>query len=308
MLGGYCLRYGRPLAAGGIDLPITRRGDQRQDVRQRLGRTRPASPHGTCARPERQRRAKPKRSQRANAPNGRQSPKINAARPMKPRPAVMFSLNEPINLIESTRGRAPGASPRPTTAATRLVHRDPDRVGGPRMTPTSESEDRTCAAQDDVRDDQRQERHPDHQVEMAEHRTEERDVIRAGDVHVRDLRDRARRAVVAVDLDEEVSGHTEGEKVDSRPADDLVRAQLNRDESVNQRGAAAGNDGAERGRAPSCGACPPRTAKNAPVSIIPSRPMFTTPLRSENMPPIAANVSGVAKANIAVKSGVHETT
>jgi len=52
----------------------------------------------------------------------------------------------------------------------------------------------------------------------------------------------------------------------------------------------------------------PSTAKNAPVSIIPSSPMFTTPLRSENMPPSAAYVRGVAKTNIAEKSGVHETT
>jgi hypothetical protein len=37
-----------------------------------------------------------------------------------------------------------------------------------------------------------------------------------------------------------------------------------------------------------------RIAKNAPISIIPSSPMFTTPERSLNMPPIAANVSGVA--------------
>ena len=37
-----------------------------------------------------------------------------------------------------------------------------------------------------------------------------------------------------------------------------------------------------------------RIAKNAPISIIPSRPMFTTPARSLNMPPIAAKVSGVA--------------
>ena len=36
--------------------------------------------------------------------------------------------------------------------------------------------------------------------------------------------------------------------------------------------------------------------------------MFTTPLRSQNMPPSAAYVSGVAKMNIALKSGVHETT
>src|SRR5438477_172229 len=38
----------------------------------------------------------------------------------------------------------------------------------------------------------------------------------------------------------------------------------------------------------------PRAAKNAPESIIPSSPMFTTPLRSENMPPIAATGSGGA--------------
>ena len=42
----------------------------------------------------------------------------------------------------------------------------------------------------------------------------------------------------------------------------------------------------------------PRIPKKQPESIIPSRPMFTTPLRSENMPPIAANASGVAKTNM----------
>ena len=34
--------------------------------------------------------------------------------------------------------------------------------------------------------------------------------------------------------------------------------------------------------------------KKAPISIIPSRPMFTTPERSENIPPMAAKMSGVA--------------
>ena len=29
----------------------------------------------------------------------------------------------------------------------------------------------------------------------------------------------------------------------------------------------------------------PQIAQKAPMSIIPSRPMFTTPLRSEKMPP-----------------------
>ena len=42
----------------------------------------------------------------------------------------------------------------------------------------------------------------------------------------------------------------------------------------------------------------PSTPKNAPASIIPSRPMFTTPLRSQNMPPIAAKVSGVAQTSV----------
>ncbi len=37
-----------------------------------------------------------------------------------------------------------------------------------------------------------------------------------------------------------------------------------------------------------------RMPKKAPLSSIPSRPMFTTPLRSEKMPPIAAKASGVA--------------
>ena len=43
----------------------------------------------------------------------------------------------------------------------------------------------------------------------------------------------------------------------------------------------------------------PQTAKNAPMSIIPSRPMFTMPERSEKIPPIAANASGVAKRRVA---------
>ena len=38
----------------------------------------------------------------------------------------------------------------------------------------------------------------------------------------------------------------------------------------------------------------PQAPKNAPVSIMPSSPMLTTPARSEVTPPSAANVSGVA--------------
>ena len=38
----------------------------------------------------------------------------------------------------------------------------------------------------------------------------------------------------------------------------------------------------------------PQAPKNAPVSIMPSRPMLTTPARSEVTPPSAAKISGVA--------------
>ena len=38
----------------------------------------------------------------------------------------------------------------------------------------------------------------------------------------------------------------------------------------------------------------PSTAKNAPVSSMPSSAMLMTPLRSENRPPSEAKISGVA--------------
>ncbi len=38
----------------------------------------------------------------------------------------------------------------------------------------------------------------------------------------------------------------------------------------------------------------PHAPKNAPISIMPSSPMFTTPERSDVTPPSAAKVSGVA--------------
>ena len=38
----------------------------------------------------------------------------------------------------------------------------------------------------------------------------------------------------------------------------------------------------------------PHRPQKAPISIMPSRPMLITPLRSENSPPSAANSSGVA--------------
>ena len=48
--------------------------------------------------------------------------------------------------------------------------------------------------------------------------------------------------------------------------------------------------------------------KKAPISIIPSSPMFTTPERSENIPPSAPKISGVAKRSIDAKSADQTTT
>ena len=48
--------------------------------------------------------------------------------------------------------------------------------------------------------------------------------------------------------------------------------------------------------------------KNAPMSIIPSSPIFVTPERSLNIPPIAAKMSGVANRSMEAKSADQTTT
>ena len=118
----------------------------------------------------------------------------------------------------------------------------------------------------------------------------------------------ARRAVVAVDLDEEVAGDAEREEVDRRAADDLVGAKMDREERVHEREAAPATAAVTRPISHEPNLSAPRQAKNAPASIIPSRPMFTTPLRSETMPPTAAYASGVAQASVEPMSAPHETT
>ena len=64
-------------------------------------------------------------------------------------------------------------------------------------------------------------------------------------------------------------------------------------------------------RMPSChelSLSAPRIPKKQPDSIIPSRPMFTTPLRSAYMPPIAAKAIGVPKTNMLLISTPQSTT
>ena len=126
-------------------------------------------------------------------------------------------------------------------------------------------------------------------------RKSDRDVAEEGDVHLRDARDVGRRSFLPVDVDEEVAGEPDREKVDRRAADDLVGAQVDREDGVQQRHQPAGEDADDQPEPPRVelvGAA--RMAKKAPISIIPSRPMLTTPERSLNMPPSAPKMSGVA--------------
>ena len=91
---------------------------------------------------------------------------------------------------------------------------------------------------------------PDHEVELAERVAEERaepvrrDVPEEAQVHVGDARQVVRRAVVAVDVDEEVAGDPEREEVHGRAAHDLVGAQVDREDGVHevQRGSEAHPD------------------------------------------------------------------
>ena len=76
--------------------------------------------------------------------------------------------------------------------------------------------------EDDVGRDDRQQRQPDHQVELAEDRPDEVPVLEEAEVHVRDVRHVRRRPLAAVDVDEEVAGDAEREEVDRGAPDDLV--------------------------------------------------------------------------------------
>ena len=99
------------------------------------------------------------------------------------------------------------------------------------------------------------EAHPDEQVEIADRGPDE---LQCGcrNVHVRDRRDTDRDVLPVVELEEEVAGDPEREEVHRRAADDLVGAQVDREERVDEREQAAGEHRDER--------CP--TAQLPPLS------------------------------------------
>src|SRR5215475_8559218 len=59
-------------------------------------------------------------------------------------------------------------------------------------------------------------------------------------MQLRDLRDTGRDVAAVVELEEEVARDPEGDEVQRDPADDLVCAQVNREEGVHESEAAAG--------------------------------------------------------------------
>ncbi len=108
------------MAAGGIERPITPATAIKVKT---YGRVWKSSGQAAVSEAERSgsraARAleKPKSSAAAKAPNGRQPPKMRAASAIKPRPAVMFSVNELTNPIERKTPPSAASAPDSVTAA-----------------------------------------------------------------------------------------------------------------------------------------------------------------------------------------------
>src|SRR5262249_15300449 len=124
----YCLTYGRPDAAGGIERPITPataisvttygRANKSSNAAEPLVGSATLEGYVPCRR-ETSALEKPNSIVAPKAPNGRQFPKIRAASATKPRPSVICSWKPPAN---ETRYAPPAAARTPdTTTQTYLV-------------------------------------------------------------------------------------------------------------------------------------------------------------------------------------------
>ncbi len=111
-------------------------------------------------------------------------------------------------------------------------------------------------------DDDEKERQPDHQVELREDRSEERHALEERQVDVRDARDVVRsRSLEAVDVDVEVPRQPEREEVDRGAPEDLVRAESDREERVEQRRRTTRENPDEEAQRSSCPSCRPRGSR-----------------------------------------------
>ena len=160
---------------------------------------------------------------------------------------------------------------------------------------------------DDPRENDGRQREPDEEVQLAERSLEKgaeplgRDACEPVEVHVGNLRQVARRPLVSVRVDVDVARDSQREEVDRRSANDRSERRWIEKAACTSASAAPASMPMSMPRTHEPVLSAPYTPKNAPISIIPSRPMLTTPLRSENRPPIAANVSGVAKRSVAAR-------
>src|SRR5580765_1991269 len=94
---------------------------------------------------------------------------------------------------------------------------------------------------DDPRDEDEGDPQPDHDVELPEDVADEA-VAEERQVDVRNRREVARRSVGSVELEEEIAGDPECQEVDRRAADDLVAAQGDREDGVQETHQCTGAD------------------------------------------------------------------
>ena len=231
---------------------------------------------------EREALEKPKRRQPPKAPNGRQLPKMTAASAMKPRPARHVLVERvPRTRTRGRRRRGRRAFPRGRRRRSGSRKTEMPTVSAAfGCSPTERMpQPERRLEEDDPGEEHGQEHEPDHQVQLAEDVPEERNVLdepeeSTSGISLRELRRPSR----PVDGAEEVAGDAEREEVDREAADDLVGAQVDAEEGVDEREQPARGHRAEEAELPLAGpGGDDQMPKKAPASIIPSRPMFTTP-------------------------------
>src|ERR1051325_6530206 len=262
-------------------------GDQRQDVLQRLEERRRVVRVGR--QPERERCGE---AEQERSGEGSVRPPVpeDQRRERDEATAGGDGLVECVQ-VANRQVRAPerrqdaGENDRPVTDE---VDVDPDGVGCPRMLPArADAQPDRRLEHDDVRDRDEQDRRPDHVVQAHERVPEERVVRVLRQVQLGDLRDAGRDVLAVVELHEEVARYPQRQEVDSRPADDLIGSEMDREE-----GGHPGPPPPPPPRAPP--PPPPRlptwpaphTPESAPITISPPGRLSPTPGPSETIPPI----------------------
>ena len=173
---------------------------------------------------------------------GRQLPKISAARAMKPRPAVMFWSKVWANARD--RYAPPAAASIPGQRHRAVANRidvDPDCVRRARvLTDGSDSQSDRRLEDDDPDNDDEHDAEPDHEIQAGPGRRPGscrslgRNVVEEAERRCGMVDRPVGRPLRTVDLQEQVRRQPESEEVDRKPTDDLVGAQADREERVQE--------------------------------------------------------------------------